>query len=74
MDDNRNADQLSKAAAEANGRLAATTETVSDLAGKAGQEQPRQPARSRGAVSETAEQVNDAPAKTFKQRAEVPST
>ena len=36
MDDNRNGDQLSKAADEAKGRLAAATETVSDLAGKAG--------------------------------------
>ena len=35
MDDNRNADQLNKAADEAKGRLAAATETVSDLAGKA---------------------------------------
>lgn len=36
MDDNWNADQRSKAADEAKGRLAAATETVSDLAGKAG--------------------------------------
>lgn len=36
MDDNRNGDRVSKAADEAKDRLAATTQTVSDLAGKAG--------------------------------------
>jgi ElaB/YqjD/DUF883 family membrane-anchored ribosome-binding protein len=70
MDDNRNADQLRKAADEAKSRLAAATETVSDLAGKAGAAAADAASTIQGAASETAKQVSDAAAKTYKQGAQ----
>jgi hypothetical protein len=70
MDDNRNADQVSKAADEAKGRLGAATETVSDLAGKAGTAAAEAASTIQSAASETAKQVSDAAAKTFKQGAQ----
>jgi len=70
MDDDRNADQVSKAAEEAKGRLAAATESVSDLAGKAGTAAAEAASTIQGAASETAKQVSDAAAKTYKQGAQ----
>jgi ABC-type transporter Mla subunit MlaD len=70
MDDNRNADQVNKAADEAKGRLAAATETVSDLTGKAGTAAADAASTIQGAASETAKQVSDAAAKTYRQGAQ----
>jgi ElaB/YqjD/DUF883 family membrane-anchored ribosome-binding protein len=70
MDDNRSADQVSEAADEVKRRLAAATETASDLAGKAGTAAAEAASTIQGAASETAKQVSDAAAKTYKQGAQ----
>lgn len=70
MDDNRNGDQMSKAADEAKDRLAAATETVSDLAGKAGTAAAGAASTIHGAASETVKQAGDAAAKAYKQGAQ----
>lgn len=70
MDDNRNGDRMSKAADEAKDRLAAATETVSDLAGKAGTAAAGAASTIHGAASETVKQAGDAAAKAYKQGAQ----